>query len=175
MKDQIDLLISKMKDHSEEEAFVFSDELAAIGSQEVIDKMLEVIDEADEENTHLATRTLSLIEHNESALGPLMERIHDKKYKPFQGSLVESLSGFDLSGSFVDILRIYLNGNFKSSGLAKWHLDFTEFDIAPRVLKKATKHWNHYTHNARHDQEFEEKQEEVRSILNDLHELLKND
>ncbi|MBD8489249.1 HEAT repeat domain-containing protein [Echinicola sp. CAU 1574] len=168
MAANIDLLINKMCDKKEEEAYIYADELAEIGGEEVLNKLLIVLKGEDVESAYLAARALSAMENNQEALAPLLEVIHDKNNKMKNGTFVQSLEGFDLSEKFVDILRIYLFGNFKASFLAKDYLDYTEFDITPRTIKKAEKHWKHFQNNSKQDEAFEIKKEETESILNDL-------
>jgi ribonuclease BN (tRNA processing enzyme) len=109
--------------------------------------------------------------NHERALGPLLEVIHDKNNIQTNGGLVESLESFDLREKFVDIFRIYLFGNYKASSLAKEYLDYTEFDISPRIIRKAEKHWCHYKNNIKQDEAFEIKKRETDSIFKDLHAL----
>ena len=86
------------------------------------------------------------------------------------------LEGFDLTESFVDVLRIYLFGNFKASQLAKDYLDSLEFGITSRVLKKAEKHWNHFKNNVNpNSDDFEIKKAEVEEILQEIKELLNDE
>ena len=59
--------------------------------------------------------------------------------------------------------------------IAEELLDYKEFDITPRVLKKATKAWNHYVNNVKHDEVFELKKEEVEGMLEDLRDYLENE
>ena len=47
-------------------------------------------------------------------------------------------------------------------------LDFKEFEITPRVIRKAEKHWNHYSNNIKHDEVYEIRKSEVEEILADL-------
>jgi hypothetical protein len=168
MENNIEDLIHRMCDPQEEEAFKFADQLAKIGGQEVLQALVPLLDSDDIQCSSLAARALSKMNDNDEALDPLLDAIHDKKNKNQNGALVESLEGFDLSSKFVDILRIYLFGNFKASTFAKEYLDYVEFDITPRVIKKAEKHWNHYTNNSKQDEEFELKKEEVETMLSEM-------
>ncbi|WP_215226117.1 HEAT repeat domain-containing protein [Echinicola shivajiensis] len=168
MAANIDLLIQKMCDKQEEEAYVYADQLAEIGGEEVLQKLVLVLKGEDIESGYLAARALSAMEDNQAALEPLLEVIHDKNNKMKNGTFVQALEGFDLSSKFVDVLRLYLFGNFKASFIAKDYLDYTEFDITPRTIKKAEKHWNHFQNNSKHDESFDIKKEEVESILSDL-------
>ncbi|HLT06549.1 MAG TPA: HEAT repeat domain-containing protein [Cyclobacteriaceae bacterium] len=167
----IDLLIEKLMDKNEQEAFKYAEKLAAIGGEEVYHKTLELLRSEDWEVSSLAAKVLSRLEQREQALNILMEIIHDKSNALRSGELVEALEAFDLSNHFVDVLRIYLFGNYKASALAKEYLDHTEFDITPRVIKKALKHWKHYQNNVKKDEAYEIKEREVEAIFRDLDEL----
>jgi len=168
MDDKIENLLSKMCDKQEEEAYKYADKLAEIGGKEVLDKLIELVKGDDIECVYLAARALAKIEDNQDALEPLLESIHDSKNRHQNGAMVQALEGFDLSQNFVDIFRIYLFGNFKASLLAKGYLDFVEFEVTPRVIKKAEKHWNHYLNNSKHDEGFEVKKADVEEILSEL-------
>lgn len=171
MEHNIDILVQRMIDKDEKEAFKYAEQLGKIGTEEVLEKMLFILKSHDTENVYLASRVLGKIENNERALGPLLEVIHDKNNIQTNGGLVESLESFDLREKLVDIFRIYLFGNYKASILAKEYLDYTEFDISPRIIKKAEKHWNHYKNNIKQDEAFEIKKREADSIFKDLHAL----
>jgi hypothetical protein len=168
MDSNIENLFSRMCDKQEEEAFKFADKLAEIGGEEVLNKLIELVKNEDIECVHLAARALAKMEDNQSALDTIMDAIHDNSNRHQNGALVQALEGFDLSSSFVDIFRIYLFGNFKSSLLAKEYLDYVEFDVTPRVIKKAEKHWNHFINNSKHDEEFEIKKTEVEEMLSEM-------
>jgi hypothetical protein len=168
MDSNIENLFSRMCDKQEEEAFKFADKLAEIGGEELLNKLIELVKSEDIECVHLAARALAKMEDNQSALDTIMDAIHDNSNRHQNGALVQALEGFDLSSSFVDIFRIYLFGNFKSSLLAKEYLDYVEFDVTPRVIKKAEKHWNHFINNSKHDEEFEIKKTEVEEMLSEM-------
>jgi len=168
MDDKIENLLARMCDKQEEEAFKYADKLAAIGGEEVLHKLIELVKSDDIECVHLAARALAKVEDNQAALETIMDAIHDKDNRHQNGALVQALEGFDLSSSFVDLFRIYLFGNFKSSLLAKEYLDYVEFDITPRVIKKAEKHWNHFVNNSKHDEEFDIKKTEVEEMLSEM-------
>lgn len=108
------------------------------------------------------------MEQRDEALNVLMDVIHERRNAAGASELVEAAGDFDLSNHFVDVLRIYLFGNYKASVLAKEYLDHTEFDITPRIIKKAQKHWKHYQNNVRKDEAYEIKEREVQSIFEDL-------
>jgi len=169
MEQNISILLEKMCDKNEEQSFVYADKLAAIGSEEVVDALLQVLHAGDIENAYLAARALKNITDNQKALAPLLDYIHQKSMQNKNGAFVEALEGFDLSEHFVDIFRIYLFGNFKSSLLAKEYLDYVEFNITPRVVKKAEKHWNHFLNNVNPDaDDFIIKKEEAEIIISEI-------
>lgn len=167
-EEEVDQLIVKMRDKEETEAFRYSDKLAKIGNDYVLKKMIELLYDDEYDTKYLAARTLGLMENNEAALEPLLEAINDKRNQHANGGMAEALTHFDCSEKFVDIFRIYLFGNFKVSGIAKTMLDYQEFDITPRTVRKAEKHWNHFSNNTKHDETYEEKRREAESILSDL-------
>ncbi|WP_226389323.1 HEAT repeat domain-containing protein [Penaeicola halotolerans] len=166
--EKIESLFAKMMDKEEQEAFIYADELSAIGTPEILERLKAILISDDYENAYLAARAISNIKDNQSALPILLDLIHDPKNKLKNGGFVAALEGFDLSAHFVDIFRIYLFGNFKSSALAKEYLDYVEFDITPRTIRKAQKHWKHFTNNSNQDLDFEEKKAEVEAIFADL-------
>jgi hypothetical protein len=51
-------------------------------------------------------------------------------------------------------------------------LDYTEFNISPRTLKKANKHVHHFVHNSLKDDRYETKMIEVTAIIKDLEILI---
>lgn len=170
---EVEELLKKMCDKGESEAFIYSDKLAKIGGTELMHQLIELMKSDNLETSFLAVRTLSLMEENQPALKPVFELIHHPAYKSKNGYLVQLLEGFDLSESFVDLFRVFLFGNFKSSSLAKSYLDSVEFEITPRVLKKAEKHWNHFLNNIdQNSDEFIAVKDEAEAILLELKELL---
>ena len=166
--EKIDELIMKMQDQEDSEAFKYSDRLAKIGGEEVIHKLIPLLRHENQDVKYLAARTLGKMEDNSAALEPLFEAINDKSNPDPNGGLTEVLTEFDCSEKFLDVFKLYLFGNFKTSAMAKLVLDYEEFDITPRTIRKAEKHWNHFIHNVKHDENFELKKEEVETILNDL-------
>ena len=97
-----------------------------------------------------------------------MEAIQREENKEIVGDFLAALEGFDLSGVYVEIFRLYLFGNYRVSMLAKDLLDHKEFDITPRVLKKAQKHWKHYSNNVKLDEVYALRKIEVEEMLSDL-------
>lgn len=173
--EQIDALIAKLTEKGQSEAFEYVNKLANDNSEYVLEKMIELLAHDDDEIVYLAARTLSKMRNNAPAYKALVNAINDKKNQNFQGALVAALSEFDSSPYFNDIFKIYLNGSFKASSLAKEILDYTEFDITPRMLRKAEKHWHHFQHNVKHDDAYLLKEEEATSILNDLRNLFEGE
>ncbi|MFD2036143.1 HEAT repeat domain-containing protein [Belliella marina] len=172
MDNKIPYLLEKMCDKSENEAYDYADKLAEIGTEEVVDQLIEIIKGDDLDNAYLAARALGKIENNQKALDPLLEVIHDSGNKNKNGQFVQALEGFDLSNKFVDLFRVYLFGNFKSSNLAKHYLDYVEFDLTPRVLKKAEKHWNHFENNvSKESDDYLMKKDEVETIFQEIKNL----
>lgn len=171
MPKTVEALIEKLKDPSGEEVFRYSDKLARIGGSDVIEKLIPMLYDLNEETMYLAARTLRLMTDNREALEPLLKAINDKKNKNRNGSLVEALDGFDCSDKFVEIFRLYLFGNMKTSAMAKMILDFKEFDINLRTVRKAEKQWHHFEHNTPHDEIYMQKRKEANIILKDLRAL----
>jgi hypothetical protein len=176
MEQNISFLLDKMCDKNEDESYVYADKLATIGTEEVVDALITVLKGEDLENAYLAARALKNIEDNQKALEPMLELIHQKSMQNKNGVFVDALEGFDLSEHFVDVFRIYLFGNFKSSLLAKEYLDFVEFNITPRVVKKAEKHWNHFLNNSSPTaDDFLLKKEEAEMIISEINSLFEEE
>ncbi len=161
-------LIEKLEDPSAEAVYKASDRLAELGGGDIINDLIELLTHKNLETRFLAARTLGRLEDNEAAFESLIRAIHDPENKTIQGDLVATLEGYDLSTAYVEIFKLYLFGTFKVSKLAKSFLDYKEFDITPRVLKKARKHWNHYTNNVKRDDSFALVKMEVEEMFLDL-------
>lgn len=168
MENNVDFLIERMTDSEEQEAFKYAEKLATMGGEEVYTKVLGLLESEDWQTSSLAAKVLGQLAQKDEALDKLMEIIHNRDNITRSGELVEALEAFDLSNHFVDVLRIYLFGSYKASVLAKGYLDHTEFEISPRVIKKAQKHWKHYQNNVKKDEAFEIKEREVQEIFKDL-------
>jgi HEAT repeat protein len=168
MKKEIEALVSRLSGELQENAYKASDELAYIGTDEVVEHMLNLLHHQNPETRILAARTLGLIESNIRALIPLLDSVKDKENGDIAGDLLMALEGFDVSEFWVELFRLYLFGNYKVSMIAKELLDYKEFDINPRVLKKAQKHWEHFAHNTRHDDIFELRKAEVEAMFDDM-------
>ncbi|WP_185152774.1 HEAT repeat domain-containing protein [Fulvivirga aurantia] len=168
-------LINQLKGDLNDDAYQVSDQLAEIGSEEVVKAMVDLMETAEnEESRIMAARTLSLIEENQAALTPLFEAMENPANEDIKGDLVNALEGFDLSQHYVPIFKLFLYGNFRVSRLAKDLLDHEEFEITPRVLKKARKNWNHYANNTKQDDAFALRKQEVENMLADLDAFVEN-
>lgn len=169
MDEKVAYLIEKMCDKTDDESYIYADKLAAIRTEEVLNELIKILKGEDLDNAYLAARALSKMDNNQEALEPMLEVVHDKANKNRNGAFVQALEGFDISSKFVDIVRIYLFGNFKSSALAKEYLDYVEFDISPRVIKKIEKHLSHFENNiSKEDEEYIQKKNETEKVLDEL-------
>ncbi len=168
LKPLIDQLTGELNDN----AYKASDSLARIGNEEVVENMILLLSHPNPETRILAARTLGLLRDNHRALEPLLEAVANKENGLIAGDLLMALDGFDVSDCYVELFRHYLSGSFKVSAIAKELLDFKEFDITPRVIRKAEKHWNHYVNNVKKDEVFDLKRKEVEAMLNDLRDFL---
>lgn len=175
MEEEIQGLINRMSDPNEKEAFYFAEKLGKKIDENGKDAVIELVKGDNWEVAYLACRALSQSSFNEESLDAIFEAINDKKNRAHQGAFVQILEEFDLSLRFVDIFRVFLFGNFKSQTLAKMYLDEVEFDMTPRTLRKAEKHWNHYLHNPEDAGSLELKKLEVEPILEEIRLLLSED
>lgn len=173
MEHNIDSLIQKLLDKEEGDPYKYGDLLVKTESPEARDKLIEVVKSGDMEAAFVAAKVLGQMKDIEGALEAILEVIHLPANKDKNGGLVSLLGAYDLTDKFVDIFRIYLFGNFKASTLAKEYLDYTEFDIASRTLKKAENHWNHYANNAKADGSYEIKAQEVAEIFKEIRQILR--
>lgn len=171
MEEEIQKLMDQMCDPSESNAYFFADKLGKVADDAVKDKLIELVKGDNWEQAYLSCRALSVSKFNDEGLDAILEAIFDKKNKAHQGAFVQIMEEFDLSDRFVDVFKIYLFGNFKSSTLAKAYLDEVEFDITPRTIRKAEKHWNHYLHNPEDDGSVILKKSEVESMLLEMKQL----
>ncbi|NVJ86215.1 MAG: HEAT repeat domain-containing protein [Algoriphagus sp.] len=171
MNEELEKLFQKMLDPEESEAYFFADKLGKKADEQAKDRLIQLVADDDWEKAYLACRALSKTPWNEEALDAIFKAIQDRKNKLHQGAFVQILEEFDLSQRFVDIFRIYLFGNFKASNLAKDYLDQIEFEISPRTIRKAEKHWNHYLHNPEDEGSLEIKKSEVEPMLLEMKEL----
>jgi len=167
-------LVNQLTGELKENAFKASDSLGRIGSEDVVDAMVDLLNHPNPESRILAARTLGLVTNNGRALEPLLEAAKDKENSTISGELLMALEGFDISGIYVELFRLYLFGSYKVSMTAKELLDYKEFDITPRVLKKAIKHWDHYEHNVRRDEAYELRKAEVEEMLADIRAYLED-
>jgi hypothetical protein len=161
-------LIQELSGELNDKAYEASDSLGHVGSEEVVVAMIELLNNPNPESRYMAARTLGLIENNAAALAPLLEAIKNKENTDIVGDLLLALEGFDISTCYVDIFKLHLFGSFKVSSIAKDLLDHKEFAITPRVIRKAQKHWEHYSNNVKQDEVYALRKIEVEEMLNDL-------
>lgn len=171
MEEEIQNLINRMSDPNEKEAYYFADKLGKSLDEIGRDRVIDLVKGDNWEVAYLACRALSRSSFNEESLDAIFEAINDKKNRPHQGAFVQILEEFDLSLRFVDIFRVFFFGNFKAQALAKMYLDEVEFDMTPRTLRKAEKHWNHYLHNPEDEGSLQLKKMEVEPILEEIRQL----
>lgn len=171
MEEEVQKLLDKMCDPIESNAYFFADKLGKVADEEVKAKLIELVKGDHWEQAYLASRALSVSKFNDEGLDAILEAIFDKKNKAHQGAFVQIMEEFDLSERFVDVFKIYLFGNFKSSTLAKSYLDEVEFNITPRTIRKAEKHWNHYLFNPEDEGSVILKKSEVELMLLEMKEL----
>ena len=171
MQEDIQKVLNRMCDPKEEEAYHFADKLGGMADEETKDHLIALVKGDQWEIAYLACRALSKTSWNEESLDVIFEAILDKKSKAVQGAFVQILEDFNLSERFVDVFRVYLFGNYKASTLAKGYLDGVEFDISPRTIRKAEKHWNHYLHNPEDEESLALKKLEVEPMLQELKDL----
>ncbi|GAA0877053.1 hypothetical protein GCM10009119_00210 [Algoriphagus jejuensis] len=171
MQENIQTLFDRMCDPKESEAYFFADKLGGVADEEAKDKLVQLVKGDAWEVAYLACRALSKTKFQEESLDVIFETIFDKKNKSVQGAFTQILEEFDLSHRFVDVFKVYLFGNYKASTLAKVYLDEVEFDITPRTIRKAEKHWNHYLHNPEDEGSVELKKSEVEPMLKEMKEL----
>lgn len=163
--------LEKMIDPDEKEAYYFADKLGEKADEEVRDRLLGLLRGDHWEHAYLASRALAKSSFNEEGLEATIEAVFDKKFKSVQGAFAQVLELYNLEFKFVDILKIYLFGNFKASQLAEGYLNEVEFDISPRTIRKAEKHWNHYLHNPEDDGSLQIKKDFVKSMLLEMKDL----
>lgn len=140
MENRVEKLVLQLSGTLEDSAYEASDSLGHIGSEEVVNQMIQLLNHPQTESRQLASRTLGLIENNKMGLDPLLDAIKSDDNKFITGELVVALEGFDISTKYVEVFKLYLFGSYKVSMIAKELLDYKEFDITQRVLKKSQKH-----------------------------------
>ncbi|WP_323756002.1 HEAT repeat domain-containing protein [Roseivirga sp.] len=165
---EITTALKELTGELNDKSFNASNYLGSIGSEEVVNAMIVLLDNPNPETRFMASRTLGLIENNSAALSSLFEAFKKKENSEILGDLLMALEGFDVSDSYVDIFKLYLFGSFKVSRIAEDLLDHKEFNITPRVLRKAQKHWVHFSNNVKQDEAFMLQKIEVEERLNDL-------
>ena len=174
MATDINPLVNQLSSELTDSAYKASDSLGYIGTEEVVNSMIELLHHPSLESRYMAARTLGIVKHNETALEHMFEAIKNSENRTIAGDLLMELEGFDLSDSYVELFRLFLTGSFKVSNIAKDLLDHKEFNITARVIKKAEKHWNHYSNNVKHDDVYELRKQEVDEILNELRDFIES-
>tara|TARA_R110001592_G_scaffold104245_2_gene293401 strand:- start:69 stop:620 length:552 start_codon:yes stop_codon:yes gene_type:complete len=165
---EITTALKELTGELNDKSFNASNYLGSIGSEEVVNAMIALLDDSNPETRFMAARTLGLVENNSTALAALFETFKKRENSEILGDLLMSLEGFDVSDNYVEIFKLYLFGSFKVSRIAEDLLDHKEFNITPRVLKKAQKHWVHYSNNVKQDEAFTLQKIEVEERLSDL-------
>ncbi len=171
MNDKLTALYEKMTDPKEGEAFKYADLLGQNADEETRDVLVALIEGDDWEKGYLASRALAKSNFHDIGLESTIKAVFDKNNKNVQGAFTQVLEHYNLELKFVDLLRIYLFGNFKASQLAETYLNEVEFDLAPRTLRKAEKHWKHYQHNPEDEGSMEIKRRFVEPMLQEIKEL----
>lgn len=175
MQEEMERLLIKMCDPDEKEAYFFADKLGKLIDTSGKNRLIELVKGEKWEVGYLAARALSNATYNDESLDAIFETINNKVHRAHQGAFVQVLELYDLSDRFVDLFKVYLFGNFKASTLAKNFLDEVEFDISPRTIRKAEKHWNHYLHNPEDEGSLAVKKMEVQLIFTEMKELFEED
>lgn len=155
-----------------DKSFKISESLSKIGTEEVVDAMIVLLNHEQLDTRFIAAKTLGEIEENNKALAPLWEAIHKIENKGIVGDLLSALEGFDISNHYLDVFKLYLFGSFKVSRIAEGLLDYQEFTITARVIKKARKHWSHYANNVKQDEAFELHKVEIEERFKELSEYI---
>lgn len=164
--------VKELSNDLTEDSFKTAESLSKIGSEEVVDAMIELLGHEHSDSRFIAAKILGEITNNDKALIPLWESIHNVENKNIKGDLVSALQGFDISDHYVDVFKLFLFGSFKVSLIAENLLDYKEFTITPRVIKKSRKHWSHYANNVKQDEAFDLQKSEIENRLHELNEYL---
>lgn len=164
--------VKELSNELTESSFKTAESLSKIGTEEVVDAMIGLLGHEYLDTRFIAAKTLGEIADNSKALIPLWETIHNVENKSIKGDLLSALEGFDISDHYVDVFKLFLFGSFKVSLIAENLLDYKEFTITPRVIKKSKKHWSHYANNVKQDEAFDLQKAEIERRLLELSEYL---
>jgi len=164
--------VKELSNELTESSFKTAESLSKIGTEEVVDAMIGLLAHESPDTRFIAAKTLGEIADNSKALLPMWETIHNVENKNIKGDLISALEGFDISDHYVDVFKLFLFGSFKVSLIAENLLDYKEFTITPRVIKKSRKHWAHYANNVKKDEAFELQKSEIERRLLELNEYL---
>jgi hypothetical protein len=165
---KLESFIEKMLDPKESEAYRYAELLAKENNSEVLQRMITILQSDNPEHQFLAAKSIALTDDNAIALDSLLEEISDKRNKAIQGDLAEALEGFDCSDKFHQLFKLSLFGSIKTIAMAQEILDFEEFDITARAIRKAEKHWVNFSNNVKQDDAFELKKQEVEEWFEEL-------
>ncbi|OEK04578.1 HEAT repeat domain-containing protein [Roseivirga misakiensis] len=168
----VEQAIAKLSNEVDEESLEASNILVKAGGQEVLGAMIDLLKHENSENRFIAAKTLAGMSNNDEALAALWEAIEHQDNQDIKGDLVSTLQSYDISHYYVSVFKLYLFGSFKVSRVAENLLDYQEFDISARVIKKAKKHWLHYSNNVKQDEVFDIKKAEVEQRLRELQDYL---
>lgn len=171
MDEKLQAYLDKMLDPNEKEAYYFADKLGEKGDENSRNALLELIAGDNWEHAYLASRAVANSKYQEAGLDETLKAVFDKRHKGVQGAFTQVLELYNLEFKFVDIFKIYLFGNFKASQLAEGYLNEVEFDISPRTIRKAEKHWKHYLHNPEDEGSLQIKRDYVEPMLLEMKQL----
>ncbi|MFY0591904.1 hypothetical protein [Roseivirga sp.] len=164
--------IAKLSGKLDDESIEASKFLSHLGSIKEVEALSLLLNHKETENRFLAAKTLEDMEANQIALPRLWEAIENPENSEIKGDLMSTLQGYDISLYYVNIFKLYLFGAFKVTRTAENLLDFQDFDITARVIKKAKKQWAHYSNNVKQDDAYTLKKLEVEERLKDLQEFV---
>src|SRR5210317_759722 len=95
--------VEQLTGEMEESAYKASDALARIGSEEVVDAMIELLEHPYSESRIIAARTLGLIKGSERAVDAIIEAVKNKENSAIAGDLLMSLEELDISDLYVEM------------------------------------------------------------------------
>jgi len=173
--EKINHLFSIIEIGEDENAFHAADTLGEHSDETIVRRLFDLLSSTNHDTVYLAARALSKSKDNGVVIDDIFELIKNDKGTFLKPILAEALSGFDCSEYFVEILKLYLFGSFKVSAMAKDILDEQEFAITLRVIRKAEKHWNHFKHNVKLDDNFDLKNQEIASMFETMRELFEGE
>ena len=81
----ITVYVDQLTGEMDESAYKASDALGRIGSEEVVDEMIKLLEHPYPESRIIAARTLGLVENNSKALIPIIEAVSNKENSSIAG------------------------------------------------------------------------------------------